>query len=165
MTSLERVFTRVTNPIDLFEHIADEYDWAFDRTSEDELTVSISGNWSDYHLSVNWRRDLEALHLACAFDLKVKRERLPEIYRLLAQINEQMWLGHFDFWTTEGLLLYRQSLVLNAAEPTLQQCEAMIVAALEACERYYQAFQFVVWAGKKAEDALASSMFETEGQA
>ena len=27
-------------------------------------------------------------------------------------------------------------------------------AALEACERYYQAFQFVVWAGKAAQEAL-----------
>ncbi len=165
MAAIERVFTRVSNPIDLFEHIADENDWAFDRSSEDELTLAIPGNWSDYHISINWRPDLEALHLACAFDLKVKSARIPEIHRLLAQINEQMWLGHFDFWAAEGLLLYRQSLLLNAAEPTMQQCEALTASALEACERYYQAFQFVVWAGKKAEDALASSMFETEGQA
>jgi len=38
-------------------------------------------------------------------------------------------------------------------------------AALEACERYYQAFQFVVWAGKESKEALASTMFETEGRA
>jgi hypothetical protein len=37
--------------------------------------------------------------------------------------------------------------------------------ALEACERYYQSFQFVVWAGKSSEDALAATMLETEGQA
>lgn len=165
MASIEPAFTRVTNPIDLFEHVASENDWALERGSEDEITVSVPGEWTDYHLSVNWRYDLEALHLACAFDLKVTPSRLNEMYRLLAQINEQMWLGHFDFWSSEGLLLYRQSLMLNCAEPTLQQCEAITGAALDACERYYQAFQFVVWAGKRAEDALASAMFETEGQA
>ena len=39
----------------------------------------------------------------------------------------------------------------------------ILQAALEACERYYQAFQFVIWAGKSAERALAGTMFETEG--
>ncbi|MGV8841182.1 MAG: YbjN domain-containing protein, partial [Bauldia sp.] len=36
---------------------------------------------------------------------------------------------------------------------------------IEACERYYQAFQFVVWAGKTAAEALATVMFETVGEA
>ncbi len=38
-------------------------------------------------------------------------------------------------------------------------------AALETCERYYQSFQFVLWAGKSAEDALAATMLETQGHA
>ena len=42
---------------------------------------------------------------------------------------------------------------------------ALLKAALEACERYYQSFQFVVWAGKSPEDALAATLFETQGHA
>ena len=49
--------------------------------------------------------------------------------------------------------------------PHVGQCEALLRGALEACERYYQSFQFVVWAGKSSEDALAATMLETEGQA
>src|ERR1700752_4213670 len=55
--------------------------------------------------------------------------------------------------------------MLNGALATDGQCEALFKVALEACERYYQAFQFVVWAGKESSEALASSMFETEGRA
>lgn len=91
--------------------------------------------------------------------------RLPEIYRLVAQINEQLWLGHFDVWTQDGLIMFRQGLMLNGAVATPRQCEALLKAALEACERYYQAFQFVVWAGKESREALVSTMFQTEGQA
>jgi hypothetical protein len=54
---------------------------------------------------------------------------------------------------------------LNGAVATVRQCEAMLKAALEGCERYYQAFQFVVWAGKESREALVSTMFETQGQA
>ncbi len=158
-------FSRLSNPVDLMETIACVQDWTFERSSDDELTLSVAGNWCEYHISLNWRDDLESLHLACAFDLKVSRNRMNEMYRLLVLINEQLWLGHFDMWSSEGLLLYRQGLMLNGAEPTARQCEALLQAALETCERYYQAFQFVVWAGKRAEDALASTIFATAGQA
>lgn len=165
MTSIAATFERAANPVDIVETIATVHDWTFERNTDDELTMSVAGTWCDYHLSLNWRDDLESLHMACAFDLKVPQPRLAEIYKLLALINEQLWLGHFDLWREEGLLLYRHGLMLNGAEPTPGQCEALLHAALEACERHYQAFQFVLWAGRSAEDALAITMFETEGQA
>jgi hypothetical protein len=154
-----------SSPIELVEQIASRNDWAIERTNADELTLTVIGQWSDYHVSLNWREDLESLHIACAFDAKVPENRLPEVYRLVAQINEQLWLGHFDVWTQEGLIMFRQGLMLNGTLATTHQCEALLKAAFEACERYYQAFQFVVWAGKESREALASTMFETEGQA
>lgn len=163
--SSELGYNRVTNPIELFEQLAASNDWATDRNSDDELTLIVGGNWTDYHISLNWRDDLEALHLACAFDFRVPDARLNEMYRLIAQINEQLWLGHFDLWTQEGLVMFRHALILNGAVATPGQCEAMLRAALETCERYYQAFQFVVWAGKESREALVSTMFQTEGQA
>lgn len=159
-TSYER-----TNPVDLMERVALNHDWPCDRTADDELTLVVAGSWTDYHVSLNWRHDLESLHLACAFDFRVPDNRLNEVYRLIAQINEQMWLGHFDLWNQEGLIMYRHGLMLNGAIASPLQCEALLRAALESCERYYQAFQFVVWAGKESREALVSTMFETEGQA
>ncbi len=156
-------YERVTNPVDLIEQVAHDNDWAHDRQSDDELTMIVEGSWSEYHMSLNWRDDLETLHVACAFELKVPQSRLNEIYRLLAQINEQLWIGHFDYWKREGLIMFRQGLLLNGAIATRGQCDALIRYALETGERYYQAFQFVVWAGKPSRDALASTIFETEG--
>ena len=165
MASAERSHSRVNSPIDLIEQIANGNDWATERSSEDELTLIVAGQWTDYNVSLNWRGDLETLHIACAFDAKIPDNRQNEVYRLVAQINEQLWLGHFDVWIQEGLIMFRHGLMLNGALATNGQCEAMLMAALEACERYYQAFQFVVWAGKESRDALASTMFETEGRA
>jgi hypothetical protein len=165
MASAERSHSRVNSPIDLIEQIANGNDWATERTSEDEITLIVAGQWTDYNVSLNWRGDLETLHIACAFDAKIPDNRQNEVYRLVAQINEQLWLGHFDVWIQEGLIMFRHGLMLNGALATTGQCEALLRAALEACERYYQAFQFVVWAGKESRDALASTMFETEGRA
>ena len=165
MATSESGYGHLSNPIDLVEQISSAHDWQAERTGEDELTMTIAGTWADYHISLNWRADLESLHLACAFDFRVPDARVGEIYRLLAQINEQLWLGHFDIWASEGLIMFRHGLMLNGTIASTAQCEALLRSGLEACERYYQAFQFVVWAGKDSRHALASAMFETEGRA
>lgn len=165
MATADQGYQRVTNPIDLVEQVASGHGWASERTADEELTLIVAGTWTDYHVSLNWRDDLETLHIACAFDFKVPKNRLSEVYRLIAQINEQLWLGHFDLWTQEGLIMFRQGLMLNGTVATAAQCEALLRAAFEACERYYQSFQFVVWAGRESKEALASTMFETEGHA
>jgi hypothetical protein len=41
----------------------------------------------------------------------------------------------------------------------------LLDAAIDSCERYYQAFQFVVWAGKSAREAMDAAVFETLGEA
>ena len=155
----------MTNPVDVLEGIASQNEWAFERSADDELTLVVVGSWCDYQLSLNWRRDLETLHVASAFEMKVPTNRLSEVYRLIALINEQLWHGHFDVWTSEGLVMFRHGLMLHGSKASPEQCEAMLEASLSACERYYKAFQYVVWAGKDAPSALAGTMFETHGEA
>ena len=165
MASMEATYDHFTNPVDMVEQIATIRDWAFERSTTDELTLSVAGSWCDYHISLNWREDLEALLLACAFDFRATNARLPEVYRLMANINELLWLGHFVLWRQDGMLLYRNGLLLAGAKTHVGQCEGLLTAALEACERYYQSFQFVLWAGKSADEALAATMLETQGTA
>ena len=63
-------------------------------------------------------------------------------------INEQMWIGHFDVWTQNGVVMFRHALLLTGGgSASDRQCEAVLGTALDSCERYFPAFQFVVWAG------------------
>lgn len=154
------------NPVDLVERLAAINDWSFERANESEITLSIKGRHTNYNVSFQWMDELEALHTACAFDLKVPEAKRNEIYRLLAMVNEQLWLGHFDLWSEEGLVMYRDGLVLSGgAEASGRQCEALLENAVSAAERYYPAFQFVVWAGKSAREAMDATLFETAGEA
>lgn len=166
MELVEIEFSREAHPVDVIQQVAQNNAWAFERAGDDEISISVTGTWSDYHASFSWMEDFEALHLACAFDLKVPESRALEIMRLLSLINEQLLFGHFDLWEQEGAIMFRHSLLLSGgAEPTSRQVEVLLSSALEACECYYQAFQFVVWSGTPARDALASSLFETAGSA
>jgi hypothetical protein len=154
------------NPLEVVERVASSNDWSFERAGEDEITILVRGKWADYQVSFTWMFDIEALHLACAFELKVPDRCCATVQQLISLINEQMWVGHFDLWTQDGIVMYRHALVLTGGvEASGRQCEALLGTALDACERYYPAFQFVVWAGKSAREALDAAMFETAGEA
>ena len=93
----------------------------------------VSGRWTDYQVSFTWMDDIEALHLACAFDLKVPERRRAEVQTLIALINEQLWVGHFDLWTKDGMVMFRHALVLaGGVEASGQQCEALLGTALDS---------------------------------
>ena len=81
---------RTVHPVDIIEHIAAINDWSFERQDADEISISVRGSWSDYHVSFNWMEDLESLHIASAFDLMVPEARRPEVKLLIALINEQL---------------------------------------------------------------------------
>jgi hypothetical protein len=154
------------NALDIVEQMARTNAWPFERSEEDEVTLVVRGKWADYQVSFSWMTGLEALHLACAFDIKVPERSQGEVQKLIAMINSQLWVGHFDLWVTDGMVMFRHSLVLSGGtEATLRQCEVLLSTALEGCERYYPAFQFVVWAGEGAREAMEAAMFETAGQA
>jgi hypothetical protein len=154
------------NPLDVVERLAAGHQWSFERAGDEEITILIGGRWTDYQLAFTWMFGIEALHLACAFDFRVPERRRPEVQQLISLINEQLWVGHFDLWTADGMVMYRHALVLaGGVEASNQQCEALLTAAVDGCERYFPAFQFVVWAGKSAREALDAAMFDTSGQA
>ena len=154
------------NPLDVVERLAAVNDWSFERSSEDEITILVSGRWAEYQVSYTWMGDIEALHLACAFDLKVPERRRTDVQKLISLINEQMWVGHFDLWLNEGIVMFRHALMLSGGvEASGKQCEALLSQALDACERHFPAYQFVVWAGRSAREALDAAMFETSGEA
>ena len=158
MTDLLFEPSRSEHPLDVVERLASMKEWSFDRAEIDEMSVSVSGRWAQYHIAYTWIENVEALHVACAFDLKV--------LQLISAANEQLWVGHFDLWTAENVVMFRHALLLaGGAEPTHGQCEILLKAAVDACERYYQAFQFVIWAGKTSREALEGVLFVTEGEA
>jgi hypothetical protein len=166
MSLIEFARGQQNNPLDVVERMASGNNWPFERPGEDEIALVVTGKWTNYQVSFSWMGDIEALHLACAFDMKVPDLRLGDVQQLIALINEQLWIGHFDVWMQNGMVMFRHALVLaGGVSASSRQCEAVLGSGLDACERYFPAFQFVVWAGKSAREAMDSAMFETSGEA
>ena len=130
MSLLEGIIDSRNNPLAVVEDIAADNNWSFERSGEDEVTIVSKGDWTDYQLSFTWMSEIEALHLACAFDMKIPPARRAEVQRLIAGINEQLWVGHFDIWTHTGMIMYRQALVLpGGMQASTAQCDSVVTRA------------------------------------
>ena len=119
------------NPLDAVEQIASANGWAYERQGDDEIVTEVSAPSCVYRMWFAWRADCEALHFTCAFDMKVAEPRRPSIYPLLAMINERMWLGHFDLFSDEGMVVFRHAMLLRGGGgATAEQMVDLMQAAL-----------------------------------
>jgi hypothetical protein len=113
-----------------------------------------------------WQREMSALHFTCSFEMKVPRIRRAAVYELLATVNERLWLGHFDLAPLDQSPAFRHGVLLRGAQgASVEQIEDLVDLSLSECERFYPAFQFVVWGGKSADEAIASAMIDPIGEA
>ena len=173
MTSLQTDYmAESAAPIDTLEHYFRSHDWQFERDGDDEIVATVKGSWSDYELRGLWRADDQVLQFIAMTGISAAAtptgQERSALYELLGMVNEQLWVGHFELWSSDGAVLFRHALLLDGGDDSglsLPQAHAMVDAAIEECERYYPAIQFVLWGGKTPREALAAALTETEGEA
>ncbi|MEM8770858.1 MAG: YbjN domain-containing protein [Pseudomonadota bacterium] len=154
------------DPMTALEAAAEHLEFEMERVADSEIHIMLPSVWRDIGLWFTWRDELSTLQMGAPIDLKAPTGREDEASRLVTMVNERLWAGHFDLWTEDQSIVYRNAAILpqsNALDPA--QAEMLIRAAAEAVDRFYPAFNFLVWGGKKPEDALKASLFETAGNA
>ena len=55
---------------------------------------------------------------------------MNKILELVTSINNQMWLGHFDVWADEGIVLYRNTSLFNRDRVSQEQLDNVMVRAV-----------------------------------
>lgn len=154
------------HPLDVIEKMVRDNEWVFDRRSDEEMAVQVPGRWCDYSLYFAWNESADAMLFTCAFDMRVAAERRNTLFELVALVNDKMWLGHFTVWAEEGVPMFRHAMPLRGTVgPSSEQIEDLMETAIAECERFYPAFQYVIWAGKSAGDAVTDAMVDTVGEA
>lgn len=154
------------NPLDILEEIVVANEWPFDRSSDEEMIVEIKGRWCDYRLFFVWQTEVSAMQFSAQFDMKVPPARKSPVTELLAEINNKMWLGHFDVCQDDHTPMFRQTVLLRGSRgASVEQLEDLVDIALSECERFYPAFQFVIWGGKTAHEAVNAAILDTVGEA
>jgi hypothetical protein len=155
-------------PIDMLETWFAAHGWSHERIGEDEIVAATNGSWGQYELRGVWRDDDRVLQFLGFPDVKVTEPQYASIYETIGLINEQLWLGHFELWAANGVLVFRHAALLEGGDEPglgLEQAEDLIEAAVDELDRFYPVFQFVLWGGKSPKDAIAAAMVETRGEA
>jgi hypothetical protein len=157
-----------SSPIDMLEHYFNAHGWAYERAADEEIVANVQGSWAQYELRAVWRDEDRGLQFLALPDIRVQADKRGVLYETMGLINEQLWIGHFEMWASSGMLLFRHAALLDGsadAALTVEQAETLVEAAVDECERFYPVFQFVLWADKTPQEAIAAALIETQGEA
>ena len=156
-----------TNPLAVVEDIAADNNWAFERSGEDEVTIVSKGDWTDYQLSFTWMGEIEALHLACAFDMKIPPARRAEVQRLIA--GDQRAIVGRPFRSVDPHRHDHAPPGAGAAGRADRLDRAMREPCWSAPSTPASAItrRSSSWSGpaRRAAEAMSAAMFDTEGEA
>jgi hypothetical protein len=152
-------------PIDMLAALFEARGWPC-TVSAEEMSGEIQGSWTKYQLRGIWRADDKVLQLLCLPEIRVAEEKRRAAHELAAMANEQMWLGHFDIWSNGGMLLYRNGTMLgDDGLLSIAQAQSLVEIAVVECDRFYPAFQFVLWGDKEPKDAMEAALVDAAGEA
>ncbi|MBQ0804729.1 MAG: YbjN domain-containing protein [Sulfitobacter sp.] len=166
MALSEQYFDDEIHPIDIVENLAAFNEWDFDRISDEQIAMAVQGQWRTYSITLAWSAYDETLRLICSFEMDPPAEKLPALYHLLNDVNDQCWAGAFTYWAEQKTMIYRYGLVLaGGQDATAEQIDTMIGAAVLSAERYYPAVQLVVWGDQTPKQALQVAIAEAYGHA
>ena len=156
----------ILNPIDVVEDVIHSKKWTFSRADDYELVAEIASEWCQYRLYFTWSEQIKAISFTITFDLKFPQNKFVEAQELLALINEKLWIGHFDITSKNGIPAYRHTVLSFPDNEMLHnQLEDLVDIAIYECEKYYPAFQLVLFEDVDPQKAINVSTFETIGQA
>ena len=154
------------NPIDIVEEVIYQKKWSFSRADEYELVADISSKWCQYRLYFTWAENIKAISFTTTFDLKFPQNKIGKAYELIGLINEKLWLGHFDITSKNGIPAFRHTILSNADSDFLhKKLENLVDIAIYECEKYYPAFQQVLFDEVEPSESLLFSNFEVLGSA
>ena len=156
----------VLNPIDIVEDVIHGKKWSFSRSDDYELVAEIASQWCQYRLYFTWSEQLKAISFTVTFDIRFPQSKYQSAHELLALINEKLWIGHFDITKKNGIPAYRHTVLSLPENEMLQhQLEDLVDIAIYECEKYYPAFQLVLFDDSPPSSALSVSTFDTIGSA
>lgn len=156
----------IINPIDMVENIFTAKSFEFERRNINEVVVEVQGKWTNMLLFFAWEESMKCLHMSCLMDINNTMEDRSKVFELLALVNENLWVGHFSYWSEQNMPVFKHSVFLNHEEEYFEhKISQLIDIAVNECERIYPVFKVVLTKGMDPKEALFPMMMETIGQA
>ena len=153
------------DPVEAVAGFASERKWAFERTG-DMVQWLVHGQSADYSVCYTWYPDMCIMGYVCGFNQKTPRRRVRQTIELISRINECLPVGHFELRVEDGLVIFRNGLLLPYGEISDAQTYQLLKTGLNACDLYHPSFHLAL-IGLPAERAFheGTCLSEPQGNA
>lgn len=145
--------------------LAAQHNWPVEKIDVQKITFTIERQWKLYSVTMAWSSFDSTLRMMLSYETEPPSDRLPALYEMINYVNDQCWVGAFNFWTDRQLMLYRYGMPIIGQQITVDLVSQLVHIAVTAAERYYPAFQVVVWGKKSPAEALRVAIGEGHGHA
>ncbi|MCQ2734755.1 MAG: YbjN domain-containing protein [Alphaproteobacteria bacterium] len=132
------------NPIDDIVFLFAQRRQAFERRNPNEVVAEIQGKWDNMLLFLAWEEQMNCLHISCLLNLESENVNEPNIYELLALLNEDIWVGYFSYWEDAKMPIFKHSIFIDEKDLNLtDKLSQVLNIAVTECERAYPIFHAV----------------------
>lgn len=155
------------NPLDMVEDYTKSKGWRTVRHDDDLMTVIMKGDKGDYEICIEWQDEFSSLLFACSMPLEIGDAHYEMAARALEQINQNLWMGHFDLSNEGKYPTWRYTLLCRLVPSVVATDIAadIIDIAVAECNRFHSTFQLVKEGDIRLQDNLHAAVFETVGEA
>jgi hypothetical protein len=155
------------NPLNMVEDLAHSKGWKFTRHDDDLMTIMVPGQKVEYEVCLEWQDEFSSLLFACSLPLEIAEAHYEIAARTLEQINQNLWMGHFDLSNQNIYPTYRHTLLCRMLPVgiSIDMIADVFDIAVAECNRFYTTFQLVQAGDVRLQDNLHAAVFETIGEA
>ena len=133
------------NPIDTIENIFVQDNVSFDRRKDNELVAEVLGKWDNMLIFFAYEEHLRCLHISCLLNIETSSVDRSKMFELLALLNENLWLGHFSYWSEQKMPIFKHSIILQDEEELFtSKISKIIELSIMECEKVYPIFNAVM---------------------
>ena len=133
------------NPLDTIENILVRDDISFDRRTDNELVAEVLGKWDNMLVFFAFEEHMRCLHISCLLNIETSSVDRSKMFELLAMLNENLWLGHFSYWSEQKMPIFKHSIILQDEEELFSdKISKIIELSIMECERVYPVFNAVM---------------------
>ncbi len=157
---------QAVNPLDCVEELLNANNWDFNRMTNEELVVTIQGKSCEYSLFFIWQDELEALQFCCQYELKIPNSARSKARSALTDLNESLWMGHFEITARSGHPTFRHTCLYRGMQgnASADNLENMVEIAMAQCERNYPVFALLAAGQGLNDQSISLAMMNTQGQ-
>lgn len=153
------------NPLDLVEDVLKTNNWVFSRPADNELMLKIQGKHSAYNVFFVWQENMRGLQFCAQYDLEINEQNMMKAASSILEINEQLWMGHFEINKSDRAPRFRHTCLLRGIPSSNgEYIEDMIEIGLTLCEQYYSAFYILSHANDTNDQTLSLALMQPAGE-